>query len=184
MVCAGALYGWPTHNVASWRCRSHGPGACAARTADGYSAPREQPEPVARAARAGRTCSPDGREGYPDARLSAALLAARTYTLTRRSPTSRERPRTHAWAKPCLAARTYNAVVLHTFRERSQTLAWAKSPVWPRRATTCTAPHVPRTITSARMGEALFGGPTHGARTNAVSRDEHLAWPPAWDGAS
>jgi hypothetical protein len=34
------------------------------------------------------------------------------------------------------------------------------------------------------MGEALFGGPTHDARTNAVLRDEHLAWPPVWDGAS
>jgi hypothetical protein len=34
------------------------------------------------------------------------------------------------------------------------------------------------------MGEALFGGPTHDARTNAASRDEHLAWPPGWDGAS
>jgi hypothetical protein len=34
------------------------------------------------------------------------------------------------------------------------------------------------------LGEALFGGPTHDARTNAVLRDEHLAWPPDWDGAS
>jgi hypothetical protein len=34
------------------------------------------------------------------------------------------------------------------------------------------------------MGEALFGGPTHDARTNAVLRAEHLAWPPVWDGAS
>jgi hypothetical protein len=28
------------------------------------------------------------------------------------------------------------------------------------------------------MGEALFGGPTHGVRTNATFRDAHLAWPP------
>jgi hypothetical protein len=34
------------------------------------------------------------------------------------------------------------------------------------------------------MGEALFGGPTHGAHTLAMFRAEHLAWPPAWDGAS
>jgi hypothetical protein len=37
---------------------------------------------------------------------------------------------------------------------------------------------------SLHVGEALFGGPTHGARTNAASRAEHLAWPPVWDGAS
>jgi hypothetical protein len=47
-----------------------------------------------------------------------------------------------------------------------------------------TARNFPRAITNARMGEALFGGPTHGARTNAVLRDAHLAWPPVWDGAS
>jgi hypothetical protein len=71
--------------------------------------------------------------------------------------TSRQRPRTHAWAKPCLAG----------------------GPDPPR-----TARNVPRAITHPSMGEALFGGPTHGARTNAVLRAEHLAWPPVWDGAS
>jgi hypothetical protein len=59
-----------------------------------------------------------------------------------------------------------------------------RSPVWRGDLQRCTTPHVPRTIADPRMGEALFGGPTHGARTNAVSREEHLAWPPVWDGAS
>jgi hypothetical protein len=58
-------------------------------------------------------------------------------------------------------------------------------PIWPRGPTRSrTARNLPRAITNARMGEALFGGPTHDARTNAASRAEHLAWPPAWDGAS
>jgi hypothetical protein len=52
--------------------------------------------------------------------------------------TSRQRPRTHAWAKPCLAG----------------------GPDPPR-----TARNVPRAITHPSMGEALFGGwtrpPTH-----------------------
>jgi hypothetical protein len=62
-------------------------------------------------------------------------------------------------AEPCLVARTY-------------TLTHPSSS------------HVPTAITNPRMGEALFGGPAHGARTNAISREEHLAWPPVWDGAS
>jgi hypothetical protein len=41
----------------------------------------------------------------------------------RRPRTFRERSRTLAWAKPCLVARTYNAVALHTSRERSRTHA-------------------------------------------------------------
>jgi hypothetical protein len=67
----------------------------------------------------------------------------------------RRRSRTHPWAKPCLAGDDLHTALL-----------------------------VPRTIPDPRMGEALFGGPTHDARTNATSRDEHFAWPPAWDGAS
>jgi hypothetical protein len=116
-----------------------------------------------------------------------------------------------AWATLCLAARTYHAcgashapgaptiarmgdtlfsredlhtrAALATARERSRT--HGRSPVWRGRPTySRTALHVPRTIPDPHMGEALFGGPTHGARTNAVSRDAHLAWPPVWDGAS
>jgi hypothetical protein len=71
--------------------------------------------------------------------------------------TYRDATQTSMWAKPCLAGKTYNAVP---------------------------ASHVSRTIANARMGEALFGGPTHGARTNATSRAAHFAWPPVWDGAS
>jgi hypothetical protein len=48
----------------------------------------------------------------------------------------------------------------------------------------CIAPRASRRLADPRMGEALFGGPTHDARTNAISREEHLAWPPVWDGAS
>jgi hypothetical protein len=40
--------------------------------------------------------------------------------------TFRDRSQTHAWAKPCLAARIYNAVPFHTSRERRRTTAWAK----------------------------------------------------------
>jgi hypothetical protein len=123
--------------------------------------------------------------------------------------TSRQRSRTHAWAKPCLAGTTYNAVPLHTSREFTRSEndrrpTHGRSPVWRPGAThsrTCSQPPesdhepshgrspdwppgptrsratriVPRTITNPRMGEALFGGPTHDARTNATSRDEHLA---------
>jgi hypothetical protein len=40
--------------------------------------------------------------------------------------TFRERSRAHAWAKPCLAARTYDACGALAFRERPRTHAWAK----------------------------------------------------------
>jgi hypothetical protein len=54
-------------------------------------------------------------------------LAARSYNADAPLQTSRERSQTHAWAKPCLAARSYNAdAPLQTSRERSQTHAWAK----------------------------------------------------------
>jgi hypothetical protein len=85
-----------------------------------------------------------------------SLLAPRSYTLTRRSQPPRA---------------TANA--------RMGEACWVRRPTRSR-----TARNVPRTITSARLGEALFGGPTHGVRTNAISRDAHLAWPPDWDGAS
>jgi hypothetical protein len=78
-----------------------------------------------------------------------------THSRIARSVPRATRPR--AQAKPCLAAKTHTHAPLATSRQRSRT---------------------------HRTGEALFGGPTHGARTNATSRDEHLAWPPAWDGAS
>jgi hypothetical protein len=80
-------------------------------------------------------------------------------TLDVRTPSGvpRKPGRTHARAKPCFATTTHNA-----------------------RA----APHAPTTTTNPRTGEALFGGPTHGARTNAAPRAEHSAWPPVWDGAS
>jgi hypothetical protein len=94
----------------------------------------------------------------PAPRMGEALFGARTYTpthrLTRpenvanpRLATFRERARPHAWAKPCLAG--------------------------PHGART--APNVPTRNPDLHVGEALFGGPTHGARTNAVLRDEHLA---------
>jgi hypothetical protein len=69
----------------------------------------------------------------------------------------RRHPPRPPWAKPCMAATTYKART-------------------PRNA--------PRTMTKAHTGEALFGGPTHGAPTLAVSREAHLASPPVWDGAS
>jgi hypothetical protein len=54
-------------------------------------------------------------------------VAARSYNADAPLQTSRERSQTHAWAKPCLAARSYNAdAPLQTSRERSQTHAWAK----------------------------------------------------------
>jgi hypothetical protein len=49
------------------------------------------------------------------------------HTSRARPQTHRARPQTHARAKPCLAARSYNAdAPLQTSRERSQTHAWAK----------------------------------------------------------
>jgi hypothetical protein len=134
-------------------------------------------------------------------------LAARTYTLTHRSTrfdgdreptrgdalfgrddlhtharlaTFRERPRTHAWAKPCLAARTYTLMHHSTRSESDHERTHGRSPVWRGRPThSCTARNVPRATTNPRMGEALFGrndlqrqdrsqcpesdrGPTHG----------------------
>jgi hypothetical protein len=50
-------------------------------------------------------------------------LAARSYTLPHLLATFRERSRPHAWAKPGLIARTYNAC---TPSERSRAHAWAK----------------------------------------------------------
>jgi hypothetical protein len=88
--------------------------------------------------------------------MSAALLAASTYTHARSTRSENDRRPSHG-----------------------------RSSVWPRGPTRLRpAPPVPTAITTARMGEALFGGPTHGVRTNALLRDEHLAWPPVWDGAS
>jgi hypothetical protein len=64
-------------------------------------------------------------------------------------------------------------------------------PVWAKKLRLAGGPEPPRTARNVsrrnpglHVGEALFGGPTHGARTNAVLRAEHLAWPPDWDGAS
>jgi hypothetical protein len=98
----------------------------------------------------------------PNTRTGEALFGARTYRLTHPLHTFRERSQTLAWRSACLAARTHNA----------------------RTHNPCSALPVPRTIADPRMGEALFGGPTHDARTNAVLRAEHFAWPPDWDGAS
>jgi hypothetical protein len=162
--------------------------------------------------------------------------------LNRHSPLamSRERPGTHAWPKPCLARGQQPQRTAHDVTRRHPDFHVGRSPVWrhgpphsriarnlPRpipnarmaealfgEGTTAPThrsrrdetpprlpcgrspvwrhgpPHsriarnLPRPIPNARMGEALFGGPTHGARTNAASRAEHLAWPPVWDGAS
>jgi hypothetical protein len=142
-----------------------------------------------------------------------ARLAARTYTLTqpllrfesdrrpthRRSPvwrqqpttraaprTFRERQRAHAWAKPCFVwppgpTRSRS----RSYVSRTITTARMDEALFDRQnLQRLYPPQVPRAITNPRMGEALFGGPTHDARTNAVLRDEHLAWPPVWDGAS
>jgi hypothetical protein len=157
MVCAGALYGWPTHNVASWRCRSHGPGACAARTADGYSAPREQPEPVARAARAGRTCSPDGREGYPDARLGEALSGRQDVHV--HAPLANV-PR--ATTNPRMGEALFGGKDLQR----------------------CSAPHVPRTIADPRMGqEPCLAATSYNVYRSARSESDHegtLGRSPVW----
>jgi hypothetical protein len=101
--------------------------------------------------------APHGARTTTNARMGEALFGRQELVADAPLHRFRERSRTHAWAKPCLAGTTCN----------------------PR-----AVPHVPRAIANPRMGEALFGGPTHGARTNATSRDEHFAWPPAWDGAS
>jgi hypothetical protein len=104
----------------------------------------------------GRTASPSGRRASPSGRMGAALFAREDQHPHATLATCRERSRTHAWAKPCLAG-----------------------PPGAR-----TARNVPRCHPDSHMGEALFGGPTLGARTNAISRAEHFAWPPDWDGAS
>jgi hypothetical protein len=112
---------------------------------------------------------------------------ARTNTLTHHSTRSEDDHRPSRRRSPVclLVARTYT-LMLRTQRVETQPRPpCRRSPVWRQRPTTRAAPRTfrerPRT---PRMGEALFGGPTHGARTNAVSREEHLAWPPVWDGAS
>jgi hypothetical protein len=101
----------------------------------------------------------------------------------------RERSRTHTRAKPCLAATTYNARThnLCIGSSRFETIPNARmgEALFGRDdLQRCIGPRASKTIADPRMGEALFGGPTHDARTNATSRDEHLAWPPVWDGAS
>jgi hypothetical protein len=113
----------------------------------------------------------------------------------------RRRSRTLAWAKPCLAGRP--TVFVRTQSPEQNTSRSRPSgmelPDYPVMVTLPTpqdqdGPALPlpagsfrKSSTRAacpRLGEALFGGPTHGVRTNAVSRAAHLAWPPVWDGAS
>jgi hypothetical protein len=101
-----------------------------------------------------------------------------TWSVTR-SPESVTRP----------SSRYHSSPETRSTRPRTnQSLKCRPSPPHLSRASqpthTVRHSHLPRAIANARMGEALFGGPTHDARTNAASRDEHFAWPPAWDGAS
>jgi hypothetical protein len=120
-----------------------------------------------------------------NARLGEALSGSQDLHAHAPLHTFRERPRTHAWPKPCLAGTTYTLMHRSQRSESDDEPTHGRSPVGRKGPTRSrTAPHVPRTTTKARMGEALFGGPTHDARTNAVLREEHLAWPPVWDGAS
>jgi hypothetical protein len=61
------------------------------------------------------------------ARMGEALFGGPTRNYQLRRSAFRERSRTHAWAKPCLAAKTYTPLApLATSRERSRTHAWAK----------------------------------------------------------
>jgi hypothetical protein len=93
--------------------------------------------------------------------------------------TSRERSRRHAWAKPCPVARSYTLPrPLATSRERSRTNAWEKPCLAPRTCTLTHRSYVPRTITTARMGEALFGGETYNAVPLHTFRERSrtLAW--------
>jgi hypothetical protein len=90
---------------------------------------------------------PPGPQNELRADLQPACRSARTENnhepTHERSPVSSPEP-THADAP------------LHGFRRRSRTPAW-RSPVWTRgRRHSRTARNVPRTITTARMGEALF----------------------------
>jgi hypothetical protein len=96
--------------------------------------------------------------------------------------TSRDATQTPMWAKPCLwRARPAAPVFAPVRSENDRDCCMAISLFWPPGLTTpgpttyASALPVSRTIPTARMGEALFGGPTHDARTNAVSREEHLA---------
>jgi hypothetical protein len=83
-----------------------------------------------------------------DARAGEALFGAWTYTLTHRSQSPESDPdRTHG---------------------RSPVLRAGPQGV---RATL----NVSRCQADVHVGEALFGGPTHGAPTLAISREEHLA---------
>jgi hypothetical protein len=135
---------------------------------------------------------PGRRTGSPDHRRGPKRSHGRSRPSYRRSlfgalRTARNVPRAtanaHARAKRRLASRTYNACAALAFRERSRTHAWAK-PCLAGPPGARTARNVPRCHPDSHMGEALFGGPTLGARTNAISRAEHFAWPPDWDGAS
>jgi hypothetical protein len=128
------------------------------------------------------TCSLDPSHGQPTRSDGHATVAARTVAwatlaAARASPgTARRRPgrrmsdrrpspgRSPVWrADP---QPTYDAARSESDHEPTP----ERSPVWRGRpAHSRTAPHIPRTIPDPRMGEALFGGPTLGARTNADS---------------
>jgi hypothetical protein len=155
--------------------------------------------------------SPHAPRATMTAHTVEALFGRQSFNAVRLH-TSRERSRRHAWAKPCPVARSYTLPrPLATSRERSRTNAWEKPCLAPRTCTLTHRSYVPRTITTARMGEALFGRedytPTHRSQPpesdhepahgrspvwradprrsyERTSRDAHLAWPPVWDGAS
>jgi hypothetical protein len=158
------------------RCR----GACAVRAATLEPGPPNERS----AAHPTRRVSPTFRQASRKSGRRSACMAARTHNAFVRPVHSKtDRERTHGQA---LFAREdlHADAPLHTFRRRSRRHAWAKPCLAATTYNARTARSVPRAIAKARMGEALFGGPTHDARTNAASREEHLAWPPVWDGAS
>jgi hypothetical protein len=108
-----------------------------------------------------------------NARLGEALSGSQDLHAHAPLHTFRERPRTHAWPKPCLAGTTYTLMHRSQRSESDDEPTHGRSPVWPQRPTTPgpLAVSRERSGTHAWAKPCLAGRPTMLVRTQSPEQN-------------